>query len=72
MQEPALFRGTFRQNIAFGAPLAADSEWSSERMERELIGAARRANIHEFILEAGGYDSMVGERGEVASGAGTG
>ncbi|KAL3904255.1 MAG: hypothetical protein SGPRY_011356, partial [Prymnesium sp.] len=63
-QEPALFRGTFRQNIAFGAPLAADSEWSSERMERELIGAARRANIHEFILEAGGYDSMVGERGE--------
>ena len=54
-QEPFLFNGTLRENILFGRLNAS---------EEELIGAAKAANCHEFILrQPKGYDSWVGERG---------
>lgn len=60
LQETVLFRGTIRENIAYGRPGAT---------EDEIIGAANIANAHEFIVRMPhGYDSMVGERGDTLSG----
>ncbi|RJF97332.1 ABC transporter ATP-binding protein [Noviherbaspirillum saxi] len=60
LQEPFLFFGTIADNIAYGKPNAT---------REEIIGAARAANAHEFILRLPhGYDSMVGERGQTLSG----
>ena len=54
-QDVYLFGGTIKENIAYGKPGAS--------ME-EIIEAAKRANIHEFIEELpDGYDTFVGERG---------
>jgi ATP-binding cassette subfamily B protein len=54
-QEPFLFNGTIRENIAYGRILATDSE---------LLEAARAANCHDFIVRLpDGYDTRVGERG---------
>jgi ABC-type multidrug transport system fused ATPase/permease subunit len=54
-QEPFLFNGTVRENIAYGN-LAATEE--------QLVAAAWAANCHEFIVRLPqGYDSRVGERG---------
>jgi ATP-binding cassette subfamily B protein/subfamily B ATP-binding cassette protein MsbA len=54
-QEPFLFNGSIRENIAYGKLNATDAE---------LIEAARAANCHEFICRLDkGYDSHVGERG---------
>jgi ATP-binding cassette subfamily B protein len=54
-QEPFLFNGTIRENILYGKLGAADSE---------IIGAAKAANIHEFISRLPqGYDTQNGERG---------
>ena len=59
-QDVYLFSGTIRDNIAYGNPGAS--------ME-EIIEAAKRANIHEFIEELpDGYDTFVGERGARLSG----
>ena len=59
-QDVYLFCGTIRENIAYGKPGAS--------ME-EIIAAARRANIHDFIEELpDGYDTYVGERGARLSG----
>lgn len=59
-QDVYLFSGTIRDNIAYGKPGAS--------ME-EIIEAAKRANIHEFIEELpDGYDTFVGERGARLSG----
>lgn len=59
-QDVYLFAGTIRDNIAYGKPGAP--------ME-EIIEAAKRANIHEFIQELpDGYDTYVGERGARLSG----
>ncbi len=59
-QEPTLFGGTVRDNIAYGRIEATDAE---------IEGAARAANAHEFISAfPGGYDSIVGERGVKLSG----
>ena len=59
-QDVYLFSGTIRENIAYGRPGAS--------ME-EIIEAAKRANIHEFIEELpDGYDTFVGERGTRLSG----
>lgn len=59
-QEPMLFSGTIRENIAYAKPAAGDDE---------IIAAAKAANAHEFIekLEKG-YDSEIGERGLKLSG----
>lgn len=54
-QEPFLFNGTLRENIAYGC---------LEAPESELILAAQAANCHEFITRLpDGYDARVGERG---------
>ena len=59
-QEPVLFQGTIRENIAKGDPGA-----SEERIEE----AAKAANAHEFILAfAEGYDTDVGEKSALLSG----
>lgn len=59
-QDVYLFSGTIRDNIAYGKPGAP--------ME-EIIEAAKRANIHDFISELpDGYDTFVGERGARLSG----
>ena len=59
-QEPALFSGTIRENIAYGKPGASDEE---------IIDVAKRANAHDFISGfADGYDTIIGERGLRLSG----
>ena len=59
-QNVFLFDGTVRDNIAYGKPDATDEE---------IVEAAKKANIHEFILTLdNGYDTEVGERGVKLSG----
>ena len=59
-QDVYLFAGTIRDNIAYGKPGASMGE---------IIEAAKRANIHDFIRELpDGYDTYVGERGARLSG----
>ena len=59
-QDLYLFSGTIRENIAYGKPGASMDE---------IIEAAKRANIHDFIQELpDGYDTFVGERGARLSG----
>ncbi|MBQ7390496.1 MAG: ABC transporter ATP-binding protein [Clostridia bacterium] len=59
-QSVFLFDGTVRDNIAYGKPDASDEE---------IVEAAMKANIHDFILTLdNGYDTEVGERGVKLSG----
>ena len=59
-QDVYLFCGSIRENIAYGRPDAS--------ME-EIIEAAKKANIHEFIMGLpDGYETFVGERGTRLSG----
>ena len=59
-QDVYLFDGTIRDNILYGNPAASDAE---------VIEAAKRANIHDAIMEfENGYDTYVGERGARLSG----
>ena len=59
-QDVYLFDGTIRDNIAYGRPGATDAE---------IVDAARKANIHEFIESLpAGYGTVVGERGSRLSG----
>lgn len=59
-QDVYLFCGTIRENISYGKPDASIDE---------IIEAAKRANIHDFIKELpDGYDTYVGERGTRLSG----
>ncbi|SDR80270.1 ABC transporter ATP-binding protein [Corynebacterium timonense] len=59
-QEPALFSGTVRDNIAYGRPDATFEE---------IVEVATRANAHDFITHfADGYDTVIGERGLRLSG----
>ncbi|MFL5575896.1 MAG: ABC transporter ATP-binding protein [Gemmatimonadaceae bacterium] len=59
-QEPALFSGSVRENIAFARPEASDEE---------VIAAARAAHAWEFIERLpAGLDTRVGERGVKLSG----
>ncbi|MFZ1383547.1 MAG: ABC transporter ATP-binding protein [Propionicimonas sp.] len=59
-QDPSLFSGTIRENLAYGRPDAG---------EAEIIDAARRAHAHGFIIGLpGGYDAEIGERGVKLSG----
>ncbi|HLJ54663.1 MAG TPA: ABC transporter ATP-binding protein, partial [Chthonomonadaceae bacterium] len=60
LQEPFLFPGTIRDNIAYAKPEAGIDE---------IMRAAKAANCHNFILKfADGYDTQVGERGQRLSG----
>ncbi len=59
-QEPALFSGSVRDNIAFARAAASDAE---------IEAAARAAHAHEFIERLpDGYATRVGERGVKLSG----
>ncbi|WP_370240581.1 ABC transporter ATP-binding protein [Aeromicrobium sp.] len=59
-QEPYLFHGTIRDNIAYARPDA-----TPEQIEQ----AARDANIHDRIMSfPEGYDTVTGERGYRLSG----
>jgi subfamily B ATP-binding cassette protein MsbA len=59
-QEPALFSGTVRENIAYARPGATVAE---------VEAAARAAHAHEFVERLQqGYDTLVGERGVKLSG----
>jgi ATP-binding cassette, subfamily B, bacterial len=59
-QEPYLFHGTIRDNIAYAKPDATAAE---------IEQAARDANIHDRILSfADGYETITGERGYRLSG----
>lgn len=60
LQEPFLFPGTIRDNIAYAKPDATPEE---------VMRAAKAANCHEFILKfPDGYDTFCGERGQRLSG----
>jgi ATP-binding cassette, subfamily B, bacterial MsbA len=59
-QEPALFSGTVRENIAYARPGASRDD---------VEAAARAAHAHEFVERLPqGYDTVVGERGVKLSG----
>src|SRR5690606_3436064 len=59
-QDTFLFRGSIRDNIAFGRPGAT---------EADIIAAARAAYAHDFISTfPQGYDAPVGEHGLQLSG----
>lgn len=59
-QDPALFSGTIRENIAYAHPNAT---------KQDIIRAAKAANAHEFISSfEHGYDTEIGERGLKLSG----
>jgi ABC-type multidrug transport system fused ATPase/permease subunit len=60
LQETVLFRGTVRDNIAYGRAGATDEE---------IVEAAKLANADEFISRMpNGYQSFVGDRGDTLSG----
>ena len=59
-QDVFLFVGTIRENILYGRPDAT---------EEEVIEAAKRANIHDYVMTLEkGYDTEIGERGVKLSG----
>jgi ABC-type multidrug transport system fused ATPase/permease subunit len=59
-QDPFVFTGSIRENIAYGRPEASLDQ---------VVEAARSANAHEFIMRLpGGYDARLGERGTTLSG----
>ena len=59
-QDVFLFIGTVKENILYGKPTATDEE---------IITAAKRANIHDFVMTLpDGYDTQIGERGVKLSG----
>jgi ATP-binding cassette, subfamily B, beta-glucan exporter len=59
-QEAGLFNRSIRENLLVGRPDATPAE---------LEDAARRAEAHEFIMKKpGGYDFVIGERGQTLSG----
>ena len=59
-QSVFLFDGTIGENIAYGTPDAT---------EEDIISAAKKANIHDFVMTLDdGYNTHVGERGVKLSG----
>ena len=59
-QETFLFNDTVRANIALGTPTAEFTQ---------IVEAAKQANAHPFISKLPkGYDTVIGERGDLLSG----
>ena len=59
-QDVYLFNDTIRENILYGRPDAT---------EEEIVEAAKRANIHDYVMSLEkGYDTEIGERGVRLSG----
>lgn len=60
-QDPSLFSGTIRENIAYGAGVQVSDE--------QILEAARNAFADRFVRRfPDGYDTLVGERGIKLSG----
>jgi ABC-type multidrug transport system fused ATPase/permease subunit len=60
LQDTVLFRGTVRENIAYGR---------HDATEAQIVAAAKLANADEFIARMPlGYDSPIAERGTTLSG----
>ena len=63
-QDPVLLPGTVRENIIYGLSLNSDLT-----TDANIIAAARRAGIHDFVLSLpDGYDTVIGEGGLGMSG----
>ncbi|AES74622.2 putative xenobiotic-transporting ATPase [Medicago truncatula] len=61
-QEPTLFGGTIKENIAYGS-------YGDQVDESEIIEASKAANAHDFISSLkDGYDTLCGDRGVQLSG----
>ena len=59
-QDVFLFAGSVRENIMYGSP---------DKTDEEMILAAKRANIHDYVMSLpNGYETEVGERGVKLSG----
>ncbi|KIH46179.1 ABC transporter, ATP-binding protein [Ancylostoma duodenale] len=59
-QEPILYNGTVRENILYGC------DWTTEE---DMLEAARKANVHNFVMELEkDYDTQCGDRGVQMSG----
>lgn len=59
-QDPVLFYGSLKHNLAMGAPHADDAS---------ILAAANAAGVTEFAnVHPNGFDMMIGERGESLSG----
>jgi subfamily B ATP-binding cassette protein MsbA len=59
-QDTVLFDDSIAGNIAYGSP---------EATREQIEAAARAANAHDFVVALpGGYDTMIGERGQRLSG----
>lgn len=59
-QDVFIFDGSVKENIAFG---------KADASEEEIVEAAKRANIHDYIVSLpDGYETWVGERGVQLSG----
>ena len=59
-QDVFLFNGTIKENILYGR---------LDATEEEVIEAAKRANIHDYVMTLeDGYDTQIGERGVKLSG----
>lgn len=59
-QDVFLFTGTIKENILYGKPTAN---------HEEVVDAAKKANIHDFIMTLpNGYDTFIGEKGVKLSG----
>jgi len=60
LQENFLFSGTLWQNLTYAKPNATRDE---------VIGAAKMAGVHEFVLRLpDGYQTVIGEKGYTLSG----
>lgn len=64
-QEPVLYQGTIRENILLGV----GEKDAADVSEEDLFTAARKANIHDFIMSLpDGYDTLCGAKGALLSG----
>jgi ATP-binding cassette subfamily B protein len=60
LQDTFLFNGTIAENIGYAKPDAS---------REDIMAAAKAANAHDFIIDKSeGYDTQVGERGQLLSG----
>jgi ATP-binding cassette, subfamily B, bacterial len=60
LQEPIIFSGTLRENIAYGRQGATESD---------IVAASQAAGLHDFVVGLpDAYDTQVGERGVRLSG----
>ncbi|KAK9319347.1 P-loop containing nucleoside triphosphate hydrolase protein [Lipomyces orientalis] len=60
-QEPTLYTGTIKYNVALGC--------TRQVSEEEIVMACRQANIHDFVMSLpDGYDTLCGAKGVLLSG----